>query len=208
MDLRLRFSQISDNDLFTLLTRETDDTLYEKMVTGCLVERIFEKNVKVKLTANELDGYIYIANLSADRIDSCFDHAKPGQFINCAIKSIDKAKFSVELTAKPMDLEDALDETARREKRRADSSYFVQWEEDDERDVAMDAKKKAVKERKVIRHRYYKNMDYKAAEAYLADQEDGAVVIRPSTKGMDHISLTWKIHSTLYQHIGILLSLI
>jgi transcription elongation factor SPT6 len=40
------------------------------------------------------------------------------------------------------------------------------------------------------------------AEAYLDKQQRGDVVIRPSSKGVDHLAVTWKVDEKLYQHIG------
>lgn len=47
-------------------------------------------------------------------------------------------------------------------------------------------------------------MNYKEAEDYLAARPRGEVVIRPSTKGLDHISITWKVYDGIYKHIDVL----
>ena len=63
-------------------------------------------------------------------------------------------------------------------------------------------KKKGTAQVRSIQHPYFKNLDYKAAEEYLARRPRGDFVVRPSTKGNDHISITWKVDNDIYQHIG------
>jgi hypothetical protein len=36
------------------------------------------------------------------------------------------------------------------------------------------------------------------AEAYLDKQQCGDVIIRPSSKGVDHLAVTWKVDEKLY----------
>jgi transcription elongation factor SPT6 len=46
-------------------------------------------------------------------------------------------------------------------------------------------------------------VDYRGAEELLSNRPRGEIIVRPSTKGNDHISITWKIDNGMYQHIGI-----
>ncbi len=63
-------------------------------------------------------------------------------------------------------------------------------------------KKTRAKASRNIQHPYFHNLDYKAAEEFLTNKPRGEVIIRPSTKGKNHISITWKIDQGVYQHIG------
>ncbi len=56
--------------------------------------------------------------------------------------------------------------------------------------------------RRVIKHPNFHNFNTAQAEAYLEKQQRGDVVIRPSSKGIDHLAVTWKVDDKLYQHIG------
>jgi transcription elongation factor SPT6 len=69
----------------------------------------------------------------------------------------------------------------------------------------MQARKKRAevdKTRRVIKHPNFHNFNSSQAEAYLDKQQRGDVVIRPSSKGIDHLAVTWKVDDKLYQHIG------
>lgn len=48
-------------------------------------------------------------------------------------------------------------------------------------------------EERAIAHPGFKNMSRLEAEAYLADKDVWSCVIRPSSKGLSHLTLTWKI---------------
>lgn len=100
---------------------------------------------------------------------------------------------------------ESVDQTSRKEKAKFDKDYCKKWEEEDERLMVLDIKKKPVKERRIIRHALFKDLDYKSAEKYLCGEgvKDGECVIRPSTRGNEHVSLSWKIHAGIVLHIGI-----
>ena len=74
-----------------------------------------------------------------------------------------------------------------------------------ERDTDVQKRKKraeANQTRRVIKHPNFHNFNSAQAEAYLDKQQRGDVVIRPSSKGQDHLAVTWKVDDKLYQHIG------
>lgn len=193
---------MNDNDLFSLLTNESDASLYLDMVTGCHVERIFEKGIRVKLTSSGIDGYVSIRNISKDHIQSCFDVVQVGQCINCCVLSIDKLKFSVELSMKIADVDRATIITANNERLKMDENYCKKWDDEDETVLALKSVKKIIKQRIMIQHPLFQNVDFKEAELYLMGRMDGELVVRPSTKGHDHLSITLRISEGIFQHIG------
>lgn len=52
-----------------------------------------------------------------------------------------------------------------------------------------------------IQHPFYRNFNYKQAEEYLAPQNVGDYVIRPSSKGASYLTITWKVGNNLFQHL-------
>jgi transcription elongation factor SPT6 len=72
----------------------------------------------------------------------------------------------------------------------------------DEDILARKKRAEANKTRRVIKHPNFHNFNTVQAESYLEDQPAGDVVIRPSSKGFDHLAITWKVDDGLYQHIG------
>lgn len=54
-----------------------------------------------------------------------------------------------------------------------------------------------------IRHAAFKNISIAKAIDYLNHRELGSFVIRPSSKGLDHLSLTWKFFDGVFVHLDI-----
>jgi len=58
--------------------------------------------------------------------------------------------------------------------------------------------------RRVIKHPNFHNFNSVQAEGYLAKQQRGDAIVRPSSKGLDHLAITWKVDEGLFQHIDVL----
>lgn len=54
-----------------------------------------------------------------------------------------------------------------------------------------------------INHPKFKNMSLLAAQEYLSERDIGDFVIRPSSKGTDHLNITWKLASEKIVHLDI-----
>jgi transcription elongation factor SPT6 len=54
---------------------------------------------------------------------------------------------------------------------------------------------------RAIKHPLFRNCLRPGAEQYLADKEVGEVVIRPSSKGADHVTITVKFYEGRFMHI-------
>jgi SH2 domain len=51
-------------------------------------------------------------------------------------------------------------------------------------------------------HPNFYNFNTAQAGTYLENQQRGDVIIRPSSKGINCLAVTWKVDEKLYQHIG------
>ena len=47
------------------------------------------------------------------------------------------------------------------------------------------------------------NLAYDEVEKSLAKMEQGEAVFRPSSKGPDHLTVTWKVDEGIHQHVDI-----
>jgi len=56
---------------------------------------------------------------------------------------------------------------------------------------------------RLIVHPQFHNISSKDAEKYLTEKDIGESIIRPSSKGNDHLTLTWKFYNNIYIHIDI-----
>ncbi|XP_060521956.1 transcription elongation factor SPT6 isoform X2 [Cylas formicarius] len=156
--------------------------------------------IKLRLD-NGISGYIYIKNLSDKSVSNPEERVGVGQLIHCRIMKIDVERFSVDCTSKSSDLLDK-----NHEWRPPRDPYYDQDQED--KDLMTEAEKKKDKQRKtyikrVIVHPAFHNISYAEAEKCMANMDQGEVIIRPSSKGVDHLTITWKVADGIYQHIDI-----
>ena len=57
---------------------------------------------------------------------------------------------------------------------------------------------------RVVKHPNFKPYNSVQAEEYLGSRPMGEVIIRPSSKGNDHLTITWKVADGVFQHIDVL----
>ena len=82
-----------------------------------------------------------------------------------------------------------------------------EWDEGQERkdkESMMEKNDVSGRTQRVIKHPLFKPFNSTQAEEYLGSQSRGDLVIRPSSKGQDHLAVTWKISDNIYQHIDVL----
>uniref|UniRef100_A0A336LY91 Transcription elongation factor SPT6 n=1 Tax=Culicoides sonorensis TaxID=179676 RepID=A0A336LY91_CULSO len=156
--------------------------------------------VKLRLD-NGLSGYIHIKNLSDSHVKNPEERVKMGQAIHVRIIKIDVERFSVDCTSKSSDLADRNNEWRPRK-----DQYYDQPAED--RDLKREEDSKKQKDRqmyikRVIAHPAFYNKSYSEALKIMATKEQGDVIIRPSSKGSDHLTVTWKVADDVYQHIDV-----
>ena len=156
--------------------------------------------VSVKLD-NGVNGLIPIKNLSDQHVLNPEDRVSPGQKIYVRITKIIPERFQVDCISKSSALRDENWEF----KPMKDSYYDDEAEQKDNEKQKTQAKAKAGSTyiRRVIVHPAFHNISYKEAERLLADMDQGDAIIRPSSKGEDHLTVTWKVYENIYQHIDV-----
>ncbi|XP_047532967.1 transcription elongation factor SPT6 isoform X2 [Vanessa atalanta] len=156
--------------------------------------------VRIRLD-NGLSGYIHIKNLSDRHVTDPTERVRIGQTIHCRILKIDVERFSVDCSSKSSDLLDKNNEW-----RPSKDPYYDQ--ESEEKDVRKDTEAKQTKERlqyvkRVIVHPAFHNISFAEAEKLMENMAQGEVIVRPSSKGSDHLTVTWKVADGICQHIDV-----
>jgi transcription elongation factor SPT6 len=77
-------------------------------------------------------------------------------------------------------------------------------QEERDRELLQETSKESSRTQRVIKHPLFHSFNAAQAEQYLGSQARGDAVIRPSSKGLDHLAVTWKVSDGVYQHIDIL----
>ncbi|KAF5398777.1 Transcription elongation factor SPT6 [Paragonimus heterotremus] len=152
---------------------------------------------------NGIAGFIPVRN-SDPPADKLFERAFPGSILQCRVVKIDITKFNVELTCKQHDLQDE------RHMWHSRPDPFYDYESEERDTLSEEAEKAKAKEKatpylsRVIFHPYFKNISYDQLVAMEPELELGAIVIRPSRKGTDHLTVSWKVDDGILQHIDVL----
>eukprot|EP00158_Paraphelidium_tribonemae_P009953 Partr_v1_DN29013_c0_g1_i1_m58653 putative Transcription elongation factor len=199
LDARSPFYPPGADELFTMLTAESEKTLKMGMIVAVVVTRVKDKFVMTRLDSG-LDGIIGIANLGESaRITDCSQVVKIGQSLRCQVLGIQKDRFLVDLAVRPVGASLNTGLTALPK----DPYYDMNAAQ-----VANNRHAGAVDSRmqtqiRSIQHPLFDNINYKQAESKLANQPPGSMVFRPSSQGLTSLSVSWKIAEGLYQHVEV-----
>ncbi|KAF5380895.1 hypothetical protein D9615_004007 [Tricholomella constricta] len=202
-ELREKFRLPSPWDVVTMLSGETHKTLRVGLIISVLVLRTKNQSVHVRLDSG-IEGIIH-SEFVADRIPANVGdvvvkgQTVPGVIINLKF-NLEQDQFIVELSSRPSDVSDG-DGDFRRV--RPDDCWDRTRYDKDIEVLARKKRAEVDKTRRVVKHPNFHNFNTAQAEAYLEKQQRGDVVIRPSSKGVNHLAVTWKVDDKLYQHIDV-----
>jgi len=208
-DERPSHKDLTSWELFYLLVG--DPTFKKGQMVNATVLRVDEEHVKCRLT-NDLEATIWYRDIFEDN-DSRPDEAKikemretykNGMILNARVKSINEVNFKIDLTLKPSEL---ISVKNHMDVNRLQNNFFVLVEEEDY------INRNFIKENKTQQNKYqprtinnpnFKNLTYKNSLDFLRNKEIGAFVFRPSSKGINYLTLTWKFFEDTYSHIEII----
>uniref|UniRef100_A0A452QK89 Transcription elongation factor SPT6 n=1 Tax=Ursus americanus TaxID=9643 RepID=A0A452QK89_URSAM len=156
--------------------------------------------VKTRLD-NGVTGFIPTKFLSDKVVKRPEERVKVGMTVHCRIMKIDIEKFSADLTCRTSDLMDRNNEW----KLPKDTYYDFDAEAADHKQEE-DMKRKQQRTtyiKRVIAHPSFHNINFKQAEKMMETMDQGDVIIRPSSKGENHLTVTWKVSDGIYQHVDV-----
>ncbi|KAI9827301.1 MAG: Transcription elongation factor spt6 [Phylliscum demangeonii] len=201
-ELRRNFALLSTDEIFTMLTGETRETLCQGMTVPVAIKRILnqERQLGVVLDCGvrSLVPEHEIFDWPNQEIPLNQRFA-PHQMVQAKILSLSRSQFEASLSLR--------EDVVRRPYRRQFDRMPDEWDEaQEERDKETLQEKSEQTERtqRVIKHPLFRPFNSAQAEEYLGSQSRGDAVIRPSSKGLDHIAITWKVSDNVYQHIDVL----
>jgi transcription elongation factor SPT6 len=198
-ELRRDFKLLSVEEIFTMLTGESEDSLREGIVVPVSICRVRDRFASALLDCG-VEGNIAQNEMSDDPMAVGSQLFQPNQTVNAVILSLDRSSFAAELSTRESRINDA-----RRLARMHPEINPNEWddyaEERDSNKVA--AKREAeAKTTRMIKHPLFRSFNSRQAEDYLSGMQRGDAVIRPSSLGPDHIAITWKVAEGVYQHVG------
>jgi len=197
-ELRRGFALLSTNDIFTMFTGETTDSLCEGMIVPISIKKVADDYIEGKMDCG-IEGTIPALAISNRSDVSAKQLFSAHQTVQAKITYLNRKQLSANFSLR----EDELQRPYRKEVDRMRD----EWDDEEERkDKASMMEKNDVSGRtqRVIKHPLFKPFNSTQAEEYLGSQARGDLVIRPSSKGQDHLAVTWKVSDNIYQHIDVL----
>ncbi|WPH01503.1 transcription elongation factor SPT6 [Acrodontium crateriforme] len=201
-ELRRHFTFLTTDETFTMLTGETPDSLQVGMILPVSVKKTFPDHLEVKLDCG-VEGGISDSEYPEDFAASgaqARDVWTTHQIIQAKLTFIDRKKFTAQLTLRENEI--------RKPFRKNMDHGLDEWDDELETRDKKEAKKavidSGIRAQRVIKHPLFKPFNSAQAIAHLESTSRGDCVIRPSSKGPDHLAVTWKVHDGVYQHIDVL----
>nr|CDI51126.1 related to transcriptional regulator protein SPT6 [Melanopsichium pennsylvanicum 4] len=210
-DLREKQREPSPDEILTMFTGETPKTLAEGFVVSVEVFRVQEGNrmaeghIKCRLDSG-IEGTIeaeHTVDNYAPGSVRLRELVRPQQTLDALVRKIDPESCTVQLSIRPWDLQ----HRATHQGKTPIDSKFYDHQRAEKRNAQATAKAnariKARRQNRVVDHPNYHNFNYKQAVMFLRNQPRGSVVVRPSSKGDDHLAVTWKVDDDVYQNIDV-----
>ncbi|RJE26688.1 hypothetical protein PHISCL_01012 [Aspergillus sclerotialis] len=197
-ELRKQFVFLSTDDIFTMFTGETSETLAEGMVVPVSIKRITDDHIDGKLDCG-MDVLVPESELT-DRYDIPVRAIySVHQTVPAKVLFLNRKSFTCNASLR--------EEQVNRPTARINDRIYGEWDERQEqrdRESLQEKTQSGGRAMRVIKHPLFRPFNSTQAEEFLGTQSRGDVVIRPSSKGPDHLAVTWKVDHRIYQHIDVL----
>lgn len=197
-ELRRSFHILDSAEVFQMLTGETQHTFFRNIVVPVTLVKV-GKNFRDP-SAKIRYAKVATSSLIQGNVEENFiphdGELDQGQVVQAVVLEVFYENFTANFSLLEEDL------------RKAASPKFVKetgkWDfEAEERDWNQERVKERAKAAKTrnVQHPLYHNFNFKQAEEFLAPQSVGDCIIRPSSKGSNFLTITWKVHNNLFQHL-------
>ncbi|ODV62922.1 chromatin-remodeling histone chaperone SPT6 [Ascoidea rubescens DSM 1968] len=199
-EIRRGFHIMDQFEVFTALTGETEDTFYPGVVIPMKIRYVNSRFISGQ-TAFSVDCNVNAERMKIEESSSVHEIYRPLQTVQVKIMEVNYDSFKCEGSLLAEDVKNpTLNDVLRHE------------EEDEQWDVDAEARDKEIERRradaerrakKFVRHAFFQNLNAREAVEYLKGLSRGEFVIRPSSKGEDHLAITWKVDKDLFQHLDV-----
>lgn len=181
-----------------MLTGETEDSLCAGMIVPVNIRVAKEDFVIAKLDSG-IEGRIE-SHEGSDNVDMPLSRIfSVGQTAQAKLLELNRESFSAKLSLRQSMVGIPF-------KRRLDhdpGSWDAVMEMKDKEELR-EKDKATGRTQRVVNHPLFRPFSSVQAEEYLGSQAPGDAVIRPSSKGNDHLAVTWKVADGVYHHIDVL----
>ncbi|KAH9875754.1 hypothetical protein IAQ61_003218 [Plenodomus lingam] len=201
-EIRQIFALMSGEEIFTMLTGETKETLYDGMVVPVTIRRTFSDHIEVKLECG-IEGGVSESEFP-EGVGSGGQEPRhvyqPHQVVRARILFISRKALTAQLSLR----EDLIRQPEKKLYDRAAGEWDDAQEAADKKAAEKEKEVATGRPNRVVNHPLFFSFNTVQAEEYLGSKETGDLVIRPSSKGFDHLVVTWKVSNNAYQHLDVL----
>jgi transcription elongation factor SPT6 len=172
------------------------------MVIPVSIKRCFQEKVEVKLDCG-IEGVIAMDEFPEDfpRGGDPRQIWAPHQVVRAKVKRLERKYLTAELSLRDEELRNAV---RRNEIQHAQDEWDNELEARDQKEAKKLTDGGQTRLMRQVKHPLFRQWNSRQAEEYLMGMNRGDCIIRQSSKGPDHLAVTWKIHDNLYQHIDVL----
>ena len=220
-ELRRSFHGLTVNQIFTQLTGETVKTLHKGMLISSKVLHPFLGGLKVLLDCG-VEGTVSVEDMPTstprdrDAFRGLYHRAN---IVHGRVIKVDRKKFEVKITMDENEVKNGLrkdriheededEDQEQEQEQQVDPAKQPVWNSDqqeaDQREAQKAKERSSGRPQRVIKHPLFHPFNAKQAEEHLGPASRGACVIRPSSKGLDHLAVTWKVSDNVFQHVDVL----
>jgi transcription elongation factor SPT6 len=203
-ELRANLAPMSSEDVFAMLTGETEESLVEGMIVPVTIRRIFQDHIECKLD-NGLEGGIG-AEHYPEGVGNIYEGGRDprsvyhtNQVVQAIVQFLNKRALTCQLSLRG----DLLRKPFKKRHTATPGEWDDEEEAADKKQMEQEREAKSGRAQRVIKHPLFKPFSTSQAQEYLGSQGRGDCVIRPSSKGLDHLAVTWKVFDNVYQHIDV-----
>jgi transcription elongation factor SPT6 len=203
-DPRKQRKDLIDEQIFPLLIG--DENFKEGQITVAKVIKVDQQHVKCRLM-NGLEATLWIKHIFEENEIGTYEEMKErykeGTVFEARIKEINYIKFKVDLETRPSSMRDH----SKYLKSDQLDPYFNYIPDEDTKNL------KYIENSKQQHHKYiprnitmekFRNVGYLGVKEILRNKEIGECIFRPSSRGHDHLTLSWKFYKFIIAHVDII----
>ncbi|PIN24411.1 hypothetical protein CDL12_02865 [Handroanthus impetiginosus] len=199
-DRRRPYVEPSQDDEFYMFSGETKETLSEGRIVRARVRRVQPQTAICELESG-LTGMLSKEDCSDDwrDLNESTDKLHEGDILTCRVKSIQKNRYLVSLTNRKCEVRSNLFQNLRTTDPYYHEERITLHTGKEKTHRQEELAKKLFKPRLIV-HPRSQNITADEAIELLSDKDPGESVIRPSSRGLNYLTLTLKVFDGVYDH--------
>lgn len=197
-ELRRSFHILENSEVFRMLTGETTESFLRGSIVPVTINRVGKsyRDQKIRFlrvsTSTNIHGSVEEGHILRNA------EFMEGQVIQTVVLDVNYESFMASFSALPEEIQ-----RASRSKVFHDPTKWNLALEDADKQLERAKENANIAKTRNVQHPLFHNFNHKQAEEFLAPQSVGDCVIRPSSRGPNYLTVTWKVANNLFQHLSI-----